>query len=145
MSTRDPDDLGRAIGARLRPLVYPLCLIGVASGPVIALLYWAAGAPAEFGAAAIIGYVLISVGAGILIYYLPNRPGPLAIAAYSVAYVAGLFTVMASGSGSDSTVPVASYLLPVGAYLVAAVLAVLQWLRTQAVKLTTERDRKSVV
>jgi ascorbate-specific PTS system EIIC-type component UlaA len=139
MSTIDPDARARALGARLQFLALPACLVGILVGPVIAILYWAAGTPADLGAAAIIGYVLISVGAGLLIYYLPNRPGPLAIAAYSFAYVGGLFAVMASGSINDPTVPAASYLLPVGAYVIAVVLAVLQWLRTQAVKLTAER------
>jgi hypothetical protein len=139
MSTIDPDARGRAIGARLLFLALPACIVGVASGPVIALLYWAAGTPVDFAAAAILGYVLISVGAGLLIYYLPNRPGPLALAAYTFGYVGGLFTVMSSGAWSDPTTPPASYLLIVGAYAIAIVLAVLQRLRTLAVRNTAAR------
>lgn len=139
MSTTDPDARANAIGARLQFLALPACVVGVAAGPVIAIAYALAGAPVDLAAAAMIGYVLISVAAGLLIYYLPHRPGPLAIASYSFAYAGGLFAVMAAGSVSDPTVPVASLLVPVALYAVAITLAALQWLRTQAVKVTMQR------
>jgi hypothetical protein len=140
MSTIDPDARGRAIGARLYFLAFPACIVGVAIGPVIGLLYAAAGAPDSLAAAALMGYVLISVAAGLLIYYLPNRPGPLAIASYCVAYGGGLFFVMAAGAfASDPTIPVATALIPLVLYAVAIFLAVLQRLRTLAVRETTAR------
>lgn len=144
MSTRDPDDVRRALGARLQPLAVPVGIIGVAAGPVIALLYWAAGSQPMVGPAAILAYLLISTGAGILIYWLPKRPGPLAIASYTFAYLGGLLAVLAAGSANDPTVPITSYALLAGAYLIATVLAALQWLRTQAVRLTMERGIDTV-
>jgi len=136
MSTTDPDARARAIGARLQFLALPACVVGIAVGPVIGLLIWATRPPDDLASAAIFSYVAVSVLAGLLIYYLPNRPGPLAIAAYSTAYVGGLFLVMAAGSFRDPTTPVQSYLLFVVAYLAATVLGVLQRLRTLAVRET---------
>lgn len=139
MSTRDPDNVRRAIGARLQPFAVPASLIGVVAGPIIALLFWAAGMPEGLGPVAFTAVVLITASAGLLLYLVPDRPGPLAIAAYSFAFLGGLLAVLASGSISNPTVPVSSYLLLAGAYLIAITLAVLHWLRTQAVKLTAER------
>ena len=138
MSTIDPDARARALGARFQYLALPACLIGIGAGPVLAFIVWVTGAPDSIAAWVLLGFPLICTAVGLLILTLPNRPGSLAIGAYCFAYLGGLFLIMATGASFDPTTPLWSYLLPVIAYAIAITLAVLQRLRTLAVKVTSE-------
>jgi hypothetical protein len=95
MSTTDPDARAARVGAVLRPVALAGIAIGILIGPGIAFFDWLAPAAAN-GAVSFLLFVFVSVGAGLLAYYVPGKRSPLAIAAYIVAYVGGLFLVMTS-------------------------------------------------
>jgi hypothetical protein len=92
MSTVDPDARGRRTGEALRFLFWPSIVIGTLIGPAIALIEGA-----NHGKGFVDGFlvfIVVSVGLGLLAYYLPSHRSPLAIVAYTFAYIAGLFSVM---------------------------------------------------
>jgi hypothetical protein len=97
MSTTDPDARAARVGAVLRPVALVGIAIGVLCGPVIAIYDWNFPAAAQNGVGPFLVFLFVSVGAGLLAFYVPGKRSPLAIAAYTVAYVGGLFLVMTSG------------------------------------------------
>jgi hypothetical protein len=138
MSLRDPDALGRSISARVKPYLFVIYVIGLGSAPVIA---WIAAQHPETdysNGGVILLYVLLSTAAGIFIYYLPGGRNGLTVAAYWVAYGAGLFLIL------GSTTPVAKgstisqgLVVAIPFYLVAACLLTLHRMRVAAIKETT--------
>jgi hypothetical protein len=96
MSTTDPDARAARTGAVLRPVALAGIAVGILCGPVIAIFDWATSASTGGGVLPFLLFVFISVGAGLLAYYVPGKRSPLAIAAYIVAYVGGVFLVMTS-------------------------------------------------
>ena len=103
MSTTDPDARAARVGAVLRPVALVGIAVGVLCGPAIAIFDWTFLSNAQDSVLPFLLFVFISVGAGLLAYYVPGKRSPLAIAAYIVAYVGGLFLVMASGFGAGDT------------------------------------------
>jgi preprotein translocase subunit YajC len=98
MSTTDPDARAARVGAVLRPVALVGVAIGILIGPGIAFFDWFFPADVANGAIPFLVFVFVSVGAGILAYYVPGKRSALAIAAYIVAYVGGLFLVMSSAA-----------------------------------------------
>jgi hypothetical protein len=128
MSTTDPDARAARVGAVLRPVALVGIAVGVLCGPAIAIFDWSFPKSVEDSPLPFLLFVLISVGAGLLAYYVPGKRSPLAIAAYIVAYVGGLFLVMASGFGAadSSATDLRNSLIVVGViYAVAIFLVVL--------------------
>ena len=139
MSTIDPDARGRHIGQSLRFLVWPALILGTLSGPVIGIFeYLTRGA--NFTGAFLL-FIFLSVGLGLLVYYLPTKRSPLATAAYIIAYVAGLATVMAStqsGEDFDAVTFRNSIIILVVLYGVAILLVFLYARRHLGIAYTTE-------
>ena len=96
MSTTDPYARAARTGAVLRPFATAGIVVGLLCGPVIALFDWATFSSSNGGVLPFLLFVFTSVGAGLLAYYVPGKRSPLAIAAYIVAYIGGLFLVMTS-------------------------------------------------
>jgi hypothetical protein len=128
MSTTDPDARAARVGAVLRPVALAGIAVGILCGPVIAIYDWAFPASIANGAIPFLLFVFVSVGAGLLAYYVPGKRSPLAIAAYIVAYVGGLFLVMSSSlpfNPSDATALRNSFIGVGVVYAVAILLVVL--------------------
>ena len=128
MSTTDPDARAARVGAVLRPVALVGIAVGVLCGPAIAIFDWTFLSNAQDSVLPFLLFVFISVGAGLLAYYVPGKRSPLAIAAYIVAYVGGLFLVMASGfgAGDNTATDLRNSLIVVGViYAVAIFLIVL--------------------
>ena len=104
MSLTNPDETAENVKALLRPFIVIAVIIGIGIGPAIGLWLAANGSPDSLVGAAIFIYVAVSVAAGLFCYYTIKHRNALAIAAYIVAYVAGLFSVFAFGAaGSRET------------------------------------------
>ena len=137
MSTTNPDEIAKTIRHRLIPLGLPIAVIGVLIAPVLFVINQATNHNQVW---VIIAYVLISVAAGLFGYYVV-RPTPWVLAAYIVAYVAGLFLVMSSGVTLDDPTSVihGGFWLIAIPYAAAAVCFVLWMLRRAAVTVTRAR------
>lgn len=134
MSTTDPDARAARVGAVLRPVALVGIAVGVLCGPVIAIVDWAFPAFGETYVVPFLLFVFISVGAGLLAYYVPGKRSPLAIAAYIVAYLGGLILVMASAAAynPDSASDVAALrgvLTVVGVIYAVAVYLIVLYIR----------------
>jgi hypothetical protein len=99
MSTTDPDARAARVGAILRPVALVGIAVGVLCGPVIAAIDFAFPSFGGTFVGPFMIFIVVSVGAGLLAYYVPGKRSPLAIAAYIVAYLGGLILVMASAAG----------------------------------------------
>jgi hypothetical protein len=130
MSTTDPDARAARAGAVLRPVALAGIVVGILCGPVIAIFDWTTSASVGGGVLPFLLFVLISVGTGLLAYYVPGKRSPLAIAAYIVAYVGGLVLVMTSmavafnAKGSDAVTFRNSLIISGVVYVVAIFLVV---------------------
>lgn len=134
MSTIDPDARGRAISAVLRPFARVAAIAALATGPLFFVIMRVTGSE---DAGFILVYVFATVAAGLLALYTSRRRPGMLVAAYSVAYMGGLFLVIAGGaSESDPNILVA--IITVGVpYAVVVLLCVLYFLREAAVRQTT--------
>jgi hypothetical protein len=140
MSLRDPDELVRSLGARLKPFLFLIYVIGLGSAPVISLLIASSPAEDDQPVGWLLAYVLLSSAAGTVIYYLPGGRSPMVVAAYWVAYGAGLFLILGSRTPISPGSPIAQGLLvAIPIYLVAAILFVLHLLHVSAVTQTKAR------
>jgi hypothetical protein len=137
MSTTNPDEIAKTIRHRLVPLALPLAIIGVLSAPVLAAINANSGGNEIW---TFLAYVGISVGAGLFGYYV-IRPTAWVLAAYIVAYAAGLFLVLSSGVALEDKTSVIhqGFLIVAVPYVVAAVCLVLWALRRSAVAITRAR------
>lgn len=100
MSTIDPDARGRHIGQTLKVLTWPCLVLGTLAGPLCALWIWSSGGDINF-AGPFLTFIGASVGLGLVVYYLPTKRSPLAIAAYIVSYVGGLVAVLGATQVGD--------------------------------------------
>ena len=137
MSTTNPDEIAKTIRHRLVPFALPLAIIGVLSAPVLAAINANSGGNEIW---TFLAYVGISVGAGLFGYYV-IRPTAWVLAAYIVAYVAGLFLVLSSGVALEDKTSVIheGFLIVAVPYVAAAVCMVLWALRRAAVATTRAR------
>jgi hypothetical protein len=137
MSTTNPDEVAKTIRHRLVPLGLPIAVIGVLIAPVLFVINLSTGGNHAW---VVIAYVLISVAAGLFGYYVV-RPTPWVLAAYIVAYVAGLFLVLSSGDPLEDRFSVIHQGFWVVAlpYAAAAACFVLWVLRRAAVVTTRAR------
>lgn len=137
MSTTNPDEVAKTIRHRLIPYALPIAVIGVLCAPVLFVINLSGGGNQVW---VIVAYVAISVGAGLFGYYV-IRPTPWVLAAYIVAYAAGLFLVMSSGVPFDdpSSVIHQGFWIVAVPYAVAAFCFVMWMLRTAAVATTRAR------
>ena len=137
MSTTNPDDIAKTIRHRLIPLGVPIAIIGVLSAPVLYAVNYAGGGDQLWVVGA---YVVISVAAGLFGYYV-NRPTAWVLAAYIIAYVGGLFLVLASGDPLDDPYSIIhqGFWIVAVPYAAAVVCMVLWVLRRAAVATTRAR------
>jgi hypothetical protein len=131
MSTTDPDARAARIGAVLRPVALAGIAVGVLCGPIIAIYDWNFPAAAQTGVVPFLVFLFVSVGAGLLAYYVPGKRSPLAIAAYTVAYVGGLFLVMTSGLAwqEQNATEIRVSLVVVGVIYAVAILLVVLYIQ----------------
>ena len=144
MSTTDPDARAARAGAVLRPIALVGIAVGILCGPIIAIYDWNFPAAAQTGVVPFLVFLFVPVGAGLLAYYVPGKRSPLAIAAYIVAYVGGLFLVMTSGLefNEKNAVDIRNSLIAVSVtYAVAILLVVLYVVRDINAKETNARRR----
>ncbi|MCU1415463.1 MAG: hypothetical protein JWN80_2803 [Microbacteriaceae bacterium] len=140
MSLRDPDELGRRVGLRLKPFAIVLCGIALLGGPVLAGVHWATGSSDTATILYIFGYDILVTGAGILALFVPGHRTPSGVIAYIVAGVAGMFLIIGSSVSIEyRDTLLRTVILAVVVYLVAAVFAVLFLLRDTAVRTTRRR------
>lgn len=129
MSTVDPDARGRRIGQTLLFLTWPAIIVGVLIGPVIGVYEYVTAGAGFVGAFFL--FIFLSVGLGLLVYYLPTKRSPLAIAAYIIAYVGGLFCVMGATQAGEPFDPTAfrTTLIVIGVIYAVAILLVVLYVR----------------
>ena len=137
MSTTNPDEIAKTIRHRLIPAALPIAIIGVLCAPVFFIINQNSGGNEVW---TFLAFVLISVGAGLFGYYV-IRPTPWVLAAYIVAYIAGLFLVLSSSvSLEDKTSVIHEGLWIVLIPYAAAAFCLVMWsLRRTAVAATRAR------
>jgi hypothetical protein len=139
MSTTDPDQRARNISGLLRPISWPLGLIGLASAPVVAFLFAAGRLSVETLGGVIFGYAILAVATSMLVLFTAKHRHPLVIVAYSFAYVGGMVAILGS-SATEPPVDTAGVLGAIIAtsvvYGVTAVLVILYLVQRAAVKAT---------
>jgi hypothetical protein len=144
VSLRDPDELGRRVGTRVKPFAIVLCTIALVSGPVLAGFHWATGSADAATILYIFGYDILATGAGLLALAVPGHRTPTGVLAYIAAGTAGMILVLGSSVSIEyrdtllDTVVVA-----LAVYVIAAVFAVLFLLRDAAVKTTRQRGTQT--
>ena len=139
MSTTDPDARAARIGSVLRPIALVGIVIGVLSGPAIAIFDWVVLNSTQSPPVVFLLDVVIVVGAGLLAYYTPGKRSPLAIVAYVFSYAGGLLLVMTSASAyvvANEQGILISFALIGALYLVALILIVKYILRDISAKET---------
>lgn len=139
MSTTNPDDISRRIRERLKPVALIGCILAVLFAPVVALLQWTVGFSEPVLEGLLMTYIVLSVAAGILALRVPGRRSGQGVAAYVLAYAAGLFLMLRSGEPLFDGQPAFISILLIGVpYAIGGVLAVLYLLREAAVGVTRE-------
>ncbi|MEO6117348.1 MAG: DUF3592 domain-containing protein [Pseudolysinimonas sp.] len=93
MSTTNPDEIRRTIRHRLVPIASVAAIVGILIGPAVWFFYTLHPSQDSGG---FFVYVGVSVGAGVLGYYV-IRPTPWILAAYILGYVGGLMLVLSTG------------------------------------------------
>jgi hypothetical protein len=138
MSTTNPDDRRREIEKRFVPYAIAFCFFGLLSAPVFAVINLTSEPDDNRALAFFLIYLGLTVIGGLLAYYAPGQRPPLGMAAYIVAYVAGLLLVMGSADpldDPDSLIHKGFWVAAVP-IVAAIVLTVLYVLRVQAVRQT---------
>jgi hypothetical protein len=132
MSTVDPDARGRRIGQSLKGLTWPCIILGTLAGPLCAAWLWSQGPHGNFGGP-FVTFILGSVGLGLVVYYLPTKRSPLAIAAYIVAYVGGLCALLGATQVSEpfDAVDFRNTFIIIGVFYAVALLLVILYIRRQ--------------
>jgi hypothetical protein len=136
MSTVNPDERARAVAMRVRPVAFVLAIAVQFLAPVAALLTVLGIITPDPGI--ILVYVFAWVAIGLVTLWVPSNRSPYLLAAFCLAYVAGLFLVIALGTPGEPTWDVISVVVIGGAYGVAVVLVVLHLLRENAMRRTRE-------
>jgi hypothetical protein len=77
MSTVDPDARAARVGAVLRPVALVGIAVGVLAGPIIAIVDWSNPSVAKDSIAPFLIFLFVSIGAGLLAYYVPGKRSPL--------------------------------------------------------------------
>lgn len=137
MSTTNPDDIRRSIRHRLVPVANVAAIVGVLIGPAVWIFYRIHPTQDSGG---FLVYVFVSVGAGLLGYYVV-RPTPWILAAYIVDYVAGLMLVLSTGVplGDPTSIIHRGFWFVAVPYAVALFCLVMYALRRTAVAATRDR------
>jgi len=136
MSTINPDERSRRIGLAARPVVFALAIALQFFAPVMALLTWLGIAAPDPGL--IMVYVFAWVVIGCAALWVPSERSPYLLAAFILAYVAGLFAVIGLSTPTDDTFFVFAILFIAVPYAAAAVVVVLYLLRESAMRRTRE-------
>lgn len=108
MSLTDPDARDRRIGSFLEPIAWVLALLALALAPIVDILIdnsIDAGDNSPWFIPGLIGYILITVGFGELLYYTAKHRSGLGIASYCIAYVGGLILILGAEPYKGTLVP----------------------------------------
>jgi hypothetical protein len=136
MSTINPDEREGRIAAMLRPVVIVAVILVQFLAPVLFLLWLAGMLPADAGF--ILVYVLAWVAIGLAaLFALPGSRSPYLLAAYILAYVGGLFAVIAISAPAEGFDGF-NLIMILGPYVAAAIVMVLYRLRESAMRRTRE-------
>ena len=135
MSTVNPDERSRRIAALLRPGIFVGAILVQFIAPVSVLL-WAVGV-FEPDPGIIMVYVFVWVVFGVGAMIAGSTRSPYVIGAFSLAYIGGLFAVIAistpnQGFGAFNLVAI------FGTYIAAAIMMVLWAMRGSAMRRTRE-------
>ncbi len=130
MSLTDPDARNRRVASFLLPAAWVLALLALLTGPLFFSISVSVPHAGDYAALFFIGYVFLTVGFGLMLYYTtPHRNG-MGIAAYVIAYVGGLILVMGGAASGTTADQVATLRVGGVVYLVAIILLVVYIVRT---------------
>lgn len=129
MSTVNPDERARRIGLMLRPAAFTAAIAVQFLAPALALLSWLGVISPDLSW--IVIYVLVWCVAGVAALLVPSARSPYLLAAFILAYVAGLFVVIWLTSPGGQFDWISLIFIPVP-YLIAILLVVLHRLRGAA-------------
>jgi FtsH-binding integral membrane protein len=124
MSLTDPDARNQRVGSALRPLAWVLAILGLASSPLLVAWVDTLSNPDSVFAFVFLGYVVLSVGFGLMLYYTAAHRNALGITAFVFAYLGGLILIL--GAEKDKQTGLPEGLIPaLVAYGIAVVLIVI--------------------
>lgn len=105
MSLTDPDARNRRTAAILLPAAWVLAILGQASSPILVFIIDGSAHPDDDFIFAFLGYVVLSVGFGLMLYYTsPHRNG-LGITAFVFAYLGGLVLLLGAEKSKSTGLP----------------------------------------
>lgn len=130
MSLTDPDARNRRVAAFLLPAAWVLAILALLTGPLFFTISVDSAHPGDNTALFFIGYVFLTVGFGLMLYYTTPHRNALGIAAYIIAYAGGLVLVMGGSAAGSTADQVATLRVAAVIYLVAIILLVIYIVRT---------------
>lgn len=138
MSLVDPDARNRRIGSFLEPIAWVLALLALVLAPIVDLLIDTSIDDSDnspWFIPGLLGYILITVGFGLMLYYSAKHRSGLGIASYCIAYVGGLLLILGAEPYPGTLIPQA--IIPSGVlYGVAVVLLVIYLVHRSAAEAT---------
>jgi hypothetical protein len=107
MSLTDPDARNRKVGNFLEPVAWVLALASLALAPVVDFLVDTSKDPntSAWFVPGMMGYILITVGFGLMLYYTSAHKNPIGIWSYVLAYVAGLILILGAYPYKGTIIP----------------------------------------
>ena len=105
MSLTDPDARNRITAAFLLPAAWVLAILGQASSPILVFIIDGSAHPDDNFIFAFLGYVVLSVGFGLMLYYTTPHKNPLGITAFVFAYVGGLVLLLGAVKDKHTGLP----------------------------------------
>jgi hypothetical protein len=96
MSLTDPDARNRRVASFLEPIAWVLALLALCLAPVGDLLIDTSEDPdsSPWIVPSLLGYILITVGFGLFLYYTAKHRNALGIVSYVFAYAGGLILIL---------------------------------------------------
>ncbi len=140
-----PSPHGKGLAARiqaaLRPIAAVAIVLALVSGPVLSIWVWLAPDPDAVFVPVYLIWLFLTVGFGLLGYYVLHHIAALSVVAYIVAGIAGMFLIFGLGLAKDEDAASERNALVVAlvAYVLAAVLYALHRSR-RAAQIATMRD-----
>src|ERR1700742_350125 len=107
MSLTDPDARNRRISHFLEPIAWVLALLALALAPIVDILIDTTLVD-DFSVwflPGMLGYILITVGVGLVLYYNASHRSGLGITSYVFAYAAGLTLMLGAEPYKGTLIP----------------------------------------
>ncbi|HEX4444361.1 MAG TPA: DUF3592 domain-containing protein [Galbitalea sp.] len=133
MSLTDPDARNRRVSHFIEPVAWVLALLALALAPIVDLLIDTSEDPntSAWFLPGMLGYILITVGFGLLLYYTASHRSGLGIVSYCFAYAGGLILILGAFPYKGTIVP--QGIIPAAVlYGVSAILLVIYIVHTVA-------------